>query len=106
MWQGTIIKNITACFWKFNVGSAQKLIGLQHCKQYRFRFKTASFLCFFHSSKTFETHPHFRRLASEAQLLSNFSHSEAVIGVLNIALFKKKKMETPHLIEVDKELKH
>ena len=52
-----------------------------------------------------DCHAHFRRLASDTQLLLNFSHSEAVIGVLNLCSIFKKKMETLPL-EVDKELKH
>ena len=41
---------------------------------------TASFLAHLHCSKTFTTHAHFRRLESETQLSSYFSHSKDVMG--------------------------
>ena len=47
--------------------------------------------------KTFKTHAHFRRLASDTQLLSNFSHAKTIIGVLNLCSIKKKRKWKPRL---------
>ena len=62
------------------------------------RFKTTSFLCFFHSSNTFKTHAHFRRQASDTQLLSNFSHSEAAITGAQPKAGTGHKMQTVSVV--------
>ena len=81
----------------------RKTDSLQHCQQYRLRLTLVHLLelpardCNLVSKKLislalpllkdFQNPRHFRRLASDAQLLLNFLHSE----VLNLCSIKKKK---------------